>query len=66
LVATQDTICLTMTREAFSKVVDQFPQILITVTRAIGQRVLMAERKNILEIEEKGLDLQSLLGISLI
>jgi CRP/FNR family cyclic AMP-dependent transcriptional regulator len=67
LVATQDTICLTMTREAFSKVVDQFPKILLNVTKAIGQRVLMAERKSILEIEEKGMDdLKNLLGVSLI
>ena len=67
LVTTQDTTCLTMTREAFSKVVDQFPQILLTVTRSIGQRVVMAERKSILEIEENDMDtFKNLLGISLI
>jgi len=67
LIATQDTTCMVMTRKAFSKVVDQFPDIPLKITRSIGERVLQAERKCILEFESKGRDdLKNLLGISLI
>jgi len=67
LIAQEDTICLVMTREAFSKVVDQFPEIPLKVTQAIGNRLLQAERKCVLEYESKGNDdLKNLLGISLI
>jgi len=44
LIATQDTTCLTMTRNAFSKVVDQFPDIPQTITRSIGQKLFQAEK----------------------
>lgn len=67
LVATQDTICLVMTRKAVSKVVDQFPDLPLIIIRAIGQRVLMAERKCMFEFESnQNKDLKNLLGISLI
>jgi len=67
LIATQDTTCMVMTRKTFSKVVDQFPDITLKITRSIGERVLQAERKCILEFESKGRDdLKNLLGISLI
>jgi len=67
LIATQDATCMVMTRKAFSKVVDQFPDIPLKITRSIGERVLQAERKCILEFESKERDdLKNLLGISLI
>lgn len=67
LIATQDSTCMVMTRKAFSKVVDQFPDIPLKITRSIGERVLQAERKCILEFESTGRDdLKNLLGISLI
>lgn len=67
LIATQDTTCIVMSRKAFSKVVDQFPEILMIIMRFIGQRVLQAERKCILEFESKGGEnLKNLLGISLL
>jgi len=67
LIATQDATCMVMTRKTFSKVVDQFPDITLKITRSIGERVLQAERKCILEFESKGRDdLKNLLGISLI
>jgi len=67
LIATQDTTCLVMTREAFSKVVDQFPDIPLKMARSIGRRLLQAERKCILEFESTERDdLKNLLGISLI
>ncbi len=67
LIATQDATCMVMTRKAFSKVVDQFPDIPLKITRSIGERVLQAERKCIFEFESKGRDdLKNLLGISLI
>ena len=67
LIATQDTTCMVMSREAFSKVADQFPDIPLKIARSVGQRVLQAERKCILEFESKGRDdLKNFLGISLI
>ena len=67
LIATQDTTCMVMTRKAFSKVVDQFPEIPLKIIRSIGQRVFQAERKCIQEFESKERDdLKNLLGISLI
>ncbi|MCP4370098.1 MAG: Crp/Fnr family transcriptional regulator [Deltaproteobacteria bacterium] len=67
LIATQDTTCLVMTRKAFSKVVDQFPDIPLKMVRSIGQKIFQAERKCILEFESKERDdLKNLLGISLI
>ena len=67
LIAAQDATCMVMTRKTFSKVVDQFPDIPLKITRSIGERVLQAERKCILEFESKGRDdLKNLLGISLI
>ena len=67
LIATQDTTCMVMTRKTFSKVVDQFPDLPLKITRSIGERILQAEKKCILEFESKGRDdLKNLLGISLI
>ena len=58
---------MVMTRKAFSKVVDQFPDIPLKIIRAIGQRVFQAEKKCIHEFESKERDdLKNLLGISLI
>jgi CRP-like cAMP-binding protein len=67
LIATQDTTCMVMTRKAFSKVVDQFPEIPLIIIRSIGQKVLQAERKCVLEFEAKETEeLRDLLGISLL
>lgn len=67
LIATEDTTCIVMTRKAFSKVVDQFPDMPLNITRAIAQRVLAAERKCILEFEsEERENVKNLLGVSLI
>ncbi len=67
LIAVEDTSCMVMTREAFSKVVDQFPDIPLKIMRSIGQRVTQAEKKCIMEFESnKSEDLLNLLGISLI
>lgn len=67
LVAAEDTNCLVMTRTAFSKVVDQFPEITLKITKAIGQRVLQADRKAVMAFEKhKDESLKALLGVSLI
>lgn len=67
LVATRDTNCIVMTRKAFGKVADQFPDIPLKIMRSIGQRVLKAEKKCIVEFESKRQEeLKNLLGISLI
>lgn len=67
LIATQDTTCMVMSREAFSKVADQFADIPLKIIRSIGQRVFQAERNCIHEFESKGRDdLKNLLGISLL
>ncbi len=67
LIAKEDTVCLVMTREAFSKVVDQFPKTPLRITRIIGNRLLQAEKKCITEYESIRKDeVKNLLGISLI
>jgi CRP-like cAMP-binding protein len=67
LVATEDTTCIVMTRNAFSKVVDQFPDTSLKIIRAMGQRIATVERKCIMDFEsEKKEALRNLLGISLI
>lgn len=67
LIATQDTTCMVMARAAFSKVVDQFPDIPLKIARSIGQRVLHSEIKCIHAFESTGReDLKNLLGISLL
>lgn len=67
LIAIQDTTCMVMNRKAFSKVVEQFPDIPLKFARSIGQRILQAERKCLIEFELKERDdLKNLLGISLI
>ncbi len=67
LVALEDTECIVMTREAFVKVVDQFPEIPMKMTRAIGHRVVRSEKLAIAEFEAgENADLKNLLGISLL
>jgi len=67
LIATEDTTCIVMSRKAFSKVVDQFPETPFKIAKTIGQRISQAERKCILEFESsKRDDLKHFLGISLI
>ncbi|MCP4672958.1 MAG: Crp/Fnr family transcriptional regulator [Desulfobacula sp.] len=67
LIATKDTYCMVMTREAFAKIVNQFPDIPLKIMKFIGQRVSLAEKKCIMEFEsQKSEDLLNLLGISLI
>ncbi len=67
LIATEDTTCVVMTRKAFSKVVDQFPETPLKIVKTIGQRVLQTERKILMEYEtSKNEDIKKLLGISLI
>ncbi len=67
LVALEDTVCIVMTREAFTKVVNQFPEIPMKMAKAIGQRVARSEKVAIAEFESKGTgDLKNILGISLL
>ena len=67
LIAMEETYCMVMTRDAFSKIVDQFPDIPLKIMKSIGQRVSQAEKKCIMEFESnKSEDLLNLLGISLI
>ena len=67
LVAKEDTTCIVMTRQAFSKIVDQFPDTPMKIARPIGQRLANAERRCILEFESDNREvLRHLLGVSLI
>jgi CRP/FNR family transcriptional regulator, cyclic AMP receptor protein len=67
LIAVEDTTCLVMNRDSFSKVVDQFPDIPVKIVKSIGERVLQAEKKCIAEFENEGKEeLKQLLGVSLI
>ena len=67
LVAAEDTTCMVMNRNAFSKVADQFPDIPMAIIKSIGQRVLQAEKKSMIEFESnRSESIKNLLGISLI
>lgn len=67
LIAKEDTTCLVMTRKAFSKVVDQFPEIPLKIAHTVGHRLLQAEKKSVSAFESKQRDgLKNLMGISLI
>ncbi len=67
LVALTDTTCIAMTRKAFAKIVDQFPDTPLKIAGPIGQRLANAERKCIMEFESDNREiLRHLLGISLI
>ena len=67
LVATADTTCIVMTRKAFTKIADQFPDTILKITRPILQKLANAERKCIIEFEsEEKEGIKNLLGISLI
>ncbi len=67
LVALEDTNCMVMQRDAFSKVIAQFPDIPVKIMQTIGERVLQAEKKCIGVLEENEQDdIKNLLGISLI
>lgn len=67
LIAAEETVCMVMTRTAFSKVVDQFPDITLKIAKAIGQRVLQADRRAVLSFaKNKDEALKSMLGVSLI
>lgn len=67
LTATVDTTCIVMTRKAFAKIVDQFPDTLMKIAGPIGQRLANAERRCIMELESENKEvLRHLLGISLI
>lgn len=67
LIAKEDATCLVMTREAFLKVVDQFPQVPQIIVKTLGQQVLKVDRKAIFEFESgKNDSLKPFLGISLL
>lgn len=67
LVANSDTTCLVMTRKAFSKVVDQFPEVPIKIAKIVGQRVLKADRRAVMEFENEQYNgLKEVMGFSLI
>lgn len=67
LIASEDTICIVMTRQAFTKVTDQFPDTAFKIARTIGQRIMKTERRCLQEFEaSQTKDLKSFLGISLI
>jgi len=67
MIAKEDTTCLVMTRQAFSKVVGQFPDIPLKIAKAIGQRVLQADRRAVLSFAtDKEEVLKQFLGVSLI
>ncbi|WP_084681122.1 Crp/Fnr family transcriptional regulator [Desulfospira joergensenii] len=67
LVALEDVTCIVMTRKAFSRVVDQFPDIPVKVIRVLAKKLVQAEKKSIQEFAaSKRDDLKPFLGISLV
>lgn len=67
LVADEKVTCLVLTRDAFSKVVSQFPDIPLKFIAAIGKKLIKMEKKMIQAYTSPaGSDLRQILGISLI
>ena len=67
LKATEETTCVVMTRKAFSKVVDQFPDVPLIISRSIAQRLVSAEQNCMALFESSGQDeIRKLMGVSLI
>jgi len=66
LKAASDTACLVMTREKFSRVLDQFPDITLKIIKALGDKIQDAEKDFIHDFESHGKKIKNLLGISLL
>lgn len=67
LVALEDLTCIVMTRKAFTKVAEQFPDILPQYFRVFAKKLVLAEKKSIQKfISSEQEEVKDLLGFSLV
>lgn len=66
LKARQDTECLILSREKFTKAIAQFPDLIPRIFRSVAESIRDWDRQRLFEMHEKGLSLEGTVGISAI
>jgi CRP-like cAMP-binding protein len=66
LKAMQDTECLVLEREKFTKAIAQFPELIPRIFRSVADTIRDWDRQRLFEMHEKGLSLEGVVGISAI
>jgi CRP-like cAMP-binding protein len=64
LKAGQDTECLVLTREKFAKAIAQFPELIPKIFKSVVDSIRSWDQELLFEMAEKGLSLESAVGIS--
>ena len=64
LKAGQDTTCLVLTREKFSKAIAQFPELIPKIFKSVVDSIRSWDQQLLFEMAEKGLSLEGAAGIS--
>jgi CRP/FNR family cyclic AMP-dependent transcriptional regulator len=64
LKAGQDTECLVLTREKFTKAIAQFPDLIPKIFKAVVDSIRSWDQQLLFEMAEKGLSLEGTAGIS--
>jgi CRP-like cAMP-binding protein len=64
LKAGQDTECMVMTREKFAKAIEQFPELVPRILRAVVDSIRSWDQQILFAMQEKGLSLEGTAGIS--
>ena len=66
LQAGQDTECLVLSREKFAKAIEQFPELIPRIFKAVADSIRDWDQQRLFELREKGLSLEGMVGISAI
>lgn len=66
LKALQDTECLVLEREKFTKAIAQFPELIPKIFRSVADSIHDWDRQRLFEMHEKGLLLEGMVGVSAI
>jgi CRP-like cAMP-binding protein len=66
LKAGQDTVCLVLNREKFTKAIEQFPDLVPRIFRSVVDSIRNWDRQVLFAFSEKGLSLEGTAGISAI
>lgn len=64
--AVQDSACLILSREKFTKAIAQFPELIPRVFKSVADSIHDWDRRRLFEMHEKGLSLEGMVGISAI
>ena len=64
LKAGQDTACLVLNREKFTKAIEQFPDLVPRIFRSVVDSIRRWDRQILFAFSEKGLSLEGTAGIS--